>query len=94
VKSATDRTVLQRCGLRAHFAILLQKATINFLISLLLLGTEQFLPDRGLRNFLFRSFTKIVNIYIFLLKVKVKLTLEQAMKARRGREKRIALLFL
>ena len=59
VKSATDRTVLLRCGLQVHFIIPLQKATIIFLISLFLLGTEQCLPDWGLWNFLFRSFTKI-----------------------------------
>jgi hypothetical protein len=57
VRSATDRTVLLRCGLQVHFAIPMQKATINFLISLLLLVTEQFFPDRGLWNFLLRTFT-------------------------------------
>jgi hypothetical protein len=35
------------------------KATISFHISLLMLGTDHFLPDTGLWNFLFRNFTKI-----------------------------------
>jgi hypothetical protein len=71
VKSATDRTVLLRCGLQAHFAVPLQKATINFLIPLLL-GTEQFLPDRGLWNLLFGSFIKICQHMQIFLKGKGK----------------------
>ena len=35
------------------------KSEINFLISFLLLGTEQFFPERGFWNFLFESFTNI-----------------------------------
>ena len=94
VKSATDKTEFLRCDLQAHFAVPLQKRQLTF--SYLSFCLEQ--SSSFLREVCGTSCSRVsltfVNTYRFFIKVKVKLTLEHAMKTQSWREKRIALFFL
>ena len=94
VKPATDRTELLRCDLQAHFAIPLQKRQLTFsYLSFCLEQSSSFLRE-VCGTSCSRVLLTFVNTCRFLLKVRVKLTLEQAMKTQSGREKCIALFFL